>query len=189
MAVRFEVEAVVPIKERGVHVLAKSLVDGIDFHIPRGSTLGGVELENFLDVPRAADAHGNQRTDLFAFKLKEGATGEQFVKGAVVELRPGDQLEFHPPWHSRDVDLVKQYDREAHSEHVLFGRTMKTIARRQDNDDVLFELLDEPRGFAVVHLTWAQKKLSSAQYPHTRLFSNWWEVFEQVILADNANWN
>jgi hypothetical protein len=37
--------------------------------------------------------------------------------------------------------------------HVLFGRTVRAIGRRQDCDDVLFYLGESVLQFAVVHLT------------------------------------
>lgn len=96
--------------------------------------------------------------------------------------------ELLPPWRWSDTDLSKQFEREVHPDHVLPGRTLKTIARRQDNDDVLFEILDSPQGYAVVHLTWAQRRLPSRTFPNTRVFRDWNEVMSHVIIPDNANW-
>lgn len=92
------------------------------------------------------------------------------------------------PWHWSDADLEVQFEREAHPDHMLFGRKLKTIARRQDNDDVLFELLDAPKGYAVVHLTWAERRLASGTFPNTRIFTDWDEVIARVFVPDNANW-
>ena len=54
--------------------------------------------------------------------------------------------------------------------HPLAGRTLITLARRGDCDDVLFQLDDGPE-MAVVHLTWSSRRERSG-YPATQIFSD-----------------
>lgn len=41
--------------------------------------------------------------------------------------------------------------------HSLYGLPVRTLARRQDNDDVLFQIEDGTGRVAEVHLAWAAK--------------------------------
>ena len=44
------------------------------------------------------------------------------------------------PWYWTDRILVTQLEREISKEHGLYGKKLETLARRQDNDDVLFRV-------------------------------------------------
>ncbi|MBX9737205.1 MAG: hypothetical protein K2X32_09795 [Phycisphaerales bacterium] len=59
--------------------------------------------------------------------------------------------------------------REIDVDHPLWGLAVVAIARRQDNDDVLFSLADGR--LAVVHLCWAGKK-EKPPFPWTTLYMN-----------------
>jgi hypothetical protein len=76
--------------------------------------------------------------------------------------------ELPKPWYWTDQDLTRQLVNEIGSNHVLYGKILKTLARRQDNDDVLF-LVNE-QTFAVVHLTWSQQRHSERHWPKTQLY-------------------
>lgn len=89
------------------------------------------------------------------------------------------------PWYWTDTDLVEQLLIEIPKRHVLFNKQCITIGRRQDNDDVLFQINDDAFQYAVVHLTWSRNRSSDLNYPRTKLYRNWKEVYEQRILADN----
>ena len=91
------------------------------------------------------------------------------------------------PWHWRDTDLVKQLFREIRDDHVLAKKTVKSIARRQDNDDVIFEIFNDEYKYAVVHLTWSSKTLKSNIFPTTQLFKSWQDLYENRIMIDNKN--
>lgn|ERR1700744_3842356 len=88
------------------------------------------------------------------------------------------------PWHWDDTDLTRQLYREISESHVLFAKTLRTIARRQDNDDVLFQLENDDYLYAVVHLTWSQKTLQDPYYPRTELYKDWNDLYFDRILAD-----
>ncbi|QPR70337.1 hypothetical protein I6G82_07400 [Lysinibacillus macroides] len=61
-------------------------------------------------------------------------------------------------------ELVKELSRE----HVLYGTKAQAIAKREDNDDVVF-WISAIEQYAIVHLTYAQE--TSKIFPITKLFS------------------
>lgn len=93
------------------------------------------------------------------------------------------QAELPEPWYWTEQDLSKQLKIEVSSDHLLKNKRVKTIARRQDNDDVLFEL--ERGEFAVVHLTWKTTAHDNPKWPTTTLYSTWKDV-SAMILKDAA---
>jgi hypothetical protein len=64
------------------------------------------------------------------------------------------------PWQpiQSDENLAGEAARELSDGHPLYGKKLKAIARRQDQDDVLFELIDDTPRVAVLHLTWSGKR-------------------------------
>ncbi|UII32320.1 hypothetical protein LVD17_00515 [Fulvivirga ulvae] len=97
-------------------------------------------------------------------------------------------MKFLKPWHDTDENLEVQLRKEISVGHILYGKEVKTIARRQDNDDVLFKVADTDFQYAMVHLTWSSKSNPDSTYPLTRTFKDADEVFERLILEDNNNW-
>lgn len=91
-------------------------------------------------------------------------------------------IELPEPWYWTEQDLTGQLQREISKDHLLHGKTTKTLARRQDNDDVLF-LVDNEK-FAVVHLTWANQRHTDNHWPTTQLFDNWDNLYRERILKD-----
>jgi hypothetical protein len=84
-------------------------------------------------------------------------------------------IEWLEPW----VPIERLAEREAiqtelHSElsasHPLFGLSVVALARRYDQDDVLFELADSR--VAEVHLTWSRKPERDPRWPRTRIFAS-----------------
>lgn len=80
------------------------------------------------------------------------------------------------PWRSITDDerraLEAELRRELGAGHPLSGMTSRALARRQDCDDVLFEVGGV--GVAVVHLTWSREARSdgpSAEIYHS--LSEW----------------
>ena len=96
------------------------------------------------------------------------------------------------PWHPiaggcPDDSTAKELYSELCKNHVLFGLKARPIARRQDCDDVLFELLDDSGRFAVVHLTYAQRPETDPRWPETVIYTDWAQ-FVQTMTADAADW-
>jgi hypothetical protein len=68
--------------------------------------------------------------------------------------------------------MERELQRELSAGHPLFDVGVKTLARRQDCDDVLFALQDGTERVAVVHLTWTQSPPERPPWPGTTLFPN-----------------
>ncbi len=82
------------------------------------------------------------------------------------------------PWHSiedgtRDDGMVQELRREICDRHVLYGLPVRPVGRRQDCDDVLFELLDGSGRLAVVHLTYSRYPEPDPRWPNTTMFNGW----------------
>lgn len=188
MAVLFEIENVFKITNRGYYVFARQLATRQNFVVTDKSFLGGVELEKYLDMPRKLDDKGEQRNDLFAFQIKNGQDNSKLKQKAIVELIPGDTIHYLKPWHADDIDLSVQLHIEINKKHILHGKLLKTIARRQDNDDVLFEVDNAEFKYALVHLTWAQKTSEDPKYPRAETYKDWQDVYENRIIKDHEGW-
>lgn len=67
--------------------------------------------------------------------------------------------------------------------HVLEGKRVRMIARRVDTDDVLYEVMTEPPSFAVVHLTWSDRRQTNPQFPWTTLYDSM-DRFREAMLRD-----
>lgn len=67
-------------------------------------------------------------------------------------------MNYLDPWYALAEDerakLSAELKREMPDGHVLQGIQLTCLARRQDRDDVLFELNDGSGRLATVHLTW-----------------------------------
>ena len=144
----------------------------------------------YLDIPRSIDENGEQR-DIVALQIKNEKDASRLPKGAIVDLEPSDYFLFLEPWVQLVSDheaFAKQLQKEVSSKHVLYGKTIKVIGRRQDNDDVLIELEDERFRFAVVHLTWAKQANENRMFPRTQLFTSWIDVYNNRIVADHEEY-
>jgi hypothetical protein len=82
----FEIEQVLDIKDLGQVIFAKQLEPGVNFSVKTGTHLGDIELEEYLDIPRALDKNGKQRNDLFVFKPKQRVDRAQLDKGMILKL-------------------------------------------------------------------------------------------------------
>jgi hypothetical protein len=71
-------------------------------------------------------------------------------------------MNYLEPWHAlaeeECIALRAELTRELPPGHALEGIQVKCLARRQDRDDVLFELQDGSGRFASVHLTWQAER-------------------------------
>jgi len=83
------------------------------------------------------------------------------------------QIEFLTPWESIDEHSAA-FERELRLEltrnHVLWDVEVRAIARRCDNDDVLFQVRTDRR-VAAVHLTWSSKP-EVENFPWTQLYDS-----------------
>src|SRR5262249_7584976 len=72
--------------------------------------------------------------------------------------------------------------------HPLHSLKAHAIARRQDRDDVLFEINDHGFKLAVVHLTWRQVTETNPKWPATALFASWSQWIESMK-RDHEEWS
>jgi len=82
---QFQVEGVFEAGGRS-YVVARLLDVNAQFEVLADARLGGVRVERWLDVPRALDADGKQRTDLFGFCLKDIGDRDLLKVGDRAEL-------------------------------------------------------------------------------------------------------
>jgi len=80
----FHVESVFEAHGRA-YVMARSSAKRT-FAVTEGSTLGGCRIEWWTDQPRAVDASGRQRTQVFVFALQDAADAAHFTVGQTVTL-------------------------------------------------------------------------------------------------------
>lgn len=108
-------------------------------------------------------------------------------------LAPPEELEWLEPWcrlednDQNDVWLVKELQKEICSQHVLYGLSVMGVARRGDNDDVLFATSDPISPLAVVHLTWTGRRESDPHWPSTTLYKDWQDWIQRCLLPDHED--
>ncbi|QTN21547.1 hypothetical protein HZ992_15305 [Rhizobacter sp. AJA081-3] len=82
-------------------------------------------------------------------------------------------MNYLEPWYAlaedECADLSAELTRELPVGHELEGISVKCLARRQDRDDVLFELKDGSGRLAAVHLTWQVE--SKPPWPSAVIYS------------------
>jgi hypothetical protein len=94
-------------------------------------------------------------------------------------------MNYVEPWYAAtDAALVDELRRELSKGHVLFGASLAARARRQDRNDVLFEVLDGSGRLAQVHLTYQRE--ADPRWPSTTVFASE-AAWEQSMLADHQD--
>jgi hypothetical protein len=79
-------------------------------------------------------------------------------------------MDYLEPWFAvNDGELANELRRELPKRHVLSGLPVTARARRQDQDDILFEILDGSGRFAQVHLTYQAEV--DPRWPTTTIFA------------------
>lgn len=96
------------------------------------------------------------------------------------------QIQWRAPWgpipSQHAGGTAAELQREICAGHVLFGRSVQAIGRRQDCDDVLFYLGQNAPQFAVVHLTYQRE--TRPEWPGTSLFDSLEAWIEQCMIPD-----
>lgn len=64
--------------------------------------------------------------------------------------------------------LTEELEKELPLKHILYGKNAIAVARREDNDDVIF-WIEKLNKYAVVHLTFSKE--TSSEFPITLLFT------------------
>jgi hypothetical protein len=96
------------------------------------------------------------------------------------------QIQWRVPWWpvppEHDAGTAAELHREMCAGHVLFGRTVQAVGRRQDCDDVLFYLGEAVPQFAVVHITYARE--TRPEWPETVFFDTLEGWIERSMIPD-----
>jgi hypothetical protein len=95
------------------------------------------------------------------------------------------------PWLVVDTDaerreLESELQRELIPQHAMYGKSLIAIGRRQDCDDVLFQLHDGR--VAIIHLTWIGKAERDRRWPRTRIFESWQQFEVRQMCPDHSTW-
>ena len=97
-------------------------------------------------------------------------------------------MEWLEPWYpvahnpAQVAGMALELARELSVGHPLFDLPVRTLARRQDCDDVLFAIEDGTERIAVVHLTWTHSPPEHPPWPGTAIYTS----FESWV-ADGMN--
>jgi len=95
------------------------------------------------------------------------------------------------PWRTEDDPQTQaawesELSREVCSEHDLFGKSVRLIARRQDMDQALFSLSDGR--VADVHLTWIGKIEEDARWPMCEIHSSIEQWIREAMIPTHEAW-
>jgi len=105
------------------------------------------------------------------------------------EFHEAPDTDAEGPWWSLrgDTAIARALEDQLHEElprgHILDGLSPVAIARRQDNDDVMFDLSDGR--FAIVHLTWSDDPAPDPAWPATTVYATWNDA-QQRMTFDQA---
>lgn len=89
-------------------------------------------------------------------------------------------IKWQDPWYAHSSNEIdKTLKSNLPAGHVLFGEEVRSVARRKDNDDVLFYLPGNDVQFAIVHLTYSKE--TDPKFPHTVLLSTIEELRAKIV--------
>jgi hypothetical protein len=94
-------------------------------------------------------------------------------------------LQWLEPWGPTSSGLETELEKEVSPGHPLFGRKAISFGRRDDRDDVLFFLPDNPLPLAVVHLTWTGRREENPEWPQTSFYSSLEDWVERCMRPDH----
>jgi hypothetical protein len=106
-------------------------------------------------------------------------------------LHDYDEIDWLEPWSRIGKDergLVAELKRELGPWHPLFGLHAIPVARRYDDDVVLFALPTYQQPLAVVHLTWSGRREADARWPATEFFASLEEWVERGMKPDHQEY-
>ncbi|MXV50771.1 hypothetical protein GS399_07280 [Pedobacter sp. HMF7647] len=98
---------------------------------------------------------------------------------------PNQTKELPEPWYWTEQDLNEQLASELSFRHILYEKKVQTLARRGDNDDVLFRVFNSEFKYAVVHLSWSGSINKEGHWPTVQIYKDWDDLYENRIKTDN----
>jgi hypothetical protein len=95
------------------------------------------------------------------------------------------------PWlpieHSNErAALEGEIKRELGTAHPLFGLLVAALAKRRDQDDVLFQISDGR--VAEVHLTWRMQQEPDPRWPNTVIYESLARWVEEGMRPQHEDW-
>jgi len=129
MTTKLRIEKILSIAGQGQYVLVRPTVSGQELTLTEKTYLDNVELDQYLDIPRKLKENGDLDLELYSVKLKNDHDFFRLKENTIVELIPGKQPCL-TPWHFADNGLNNQLEKEISRGHILYGKDVKTIARR-----------------------------------------------------------
>ncbi|MBD2714172.1 hypothetical protein KBK19_03890 [Microvirga sp. STR05] len=101
-------------------------------------------------------------------------------------------LEWLEPWRELAEADQSKFEDELETElgpaHPLFGIKVKAVGSSIASDDVLFQLQGTKSSYALVHLTWAQRR-ASGTYPSHEFYNTWEDFVTQRMQDDNFGYD
>jgi hypothetical protein len=85
MTSRFKIEEVI-IVERKVYIFTSYIGGSKSFMLDDSSTLNGVPIEMWIDIPRRVDFEGKPKEDYYVFALKDKGDKDKFKVNHIVNL-------------------------------------------------------------------------------------------------------
>jgi hypothetical protein len=100
-------------------------------------------------------------------------------------------FEWLEPWYEINKNasyFENQLYKETGQGHILFGKKVMAIGRREDRDDILFEIDDSDNKVAVVHLTYSKNKETNPSFPRTRIYDDIEEWVKKCMEYDHTEY-
>jgi len=82
---KFKINQIIAVKDK-TYVLSKSLTPSANFRLSETCSLGGFDIENWFDIPKASDENNIQRNSIVAFVLKNDRDAESISVNDILDL-------------------------------------------------------------------------------------------------------
>jgi len=107
-----------------------------------------------------------------------------------------DNIRIEEPWiafaddeedQASAAKIAERLKKDLPKGHALSGLELKAVAKRVDQDDVLFEVLGGDQPLAVVHVTWQRE--ADPRWPSTKFFRSWDEWVDKAMKPDHVEYH
>ncbi len=105
---------------------------------------------------------------------------------SIFNVHEFDSVVWLLPWQPVAPGLELELAKEVGTQHPLYQQKAVAVARRLDNDDVLFVLPENTLPLAVVHLTWKGSPEASPQWPSTVFYPSLTDWVENCMKVDHV---
>lgn len=95
---------------------------------------------------------------------------------------------FLDPWQSsKSIKFFQELQKEMCESHVLFGKNLEIVARREDRDEYLFKYIDEEK-YVQVHLTWRGSVEPDPFWPVTTIYESFEQWKTEIMIPNNSRY-